>query len=467
MARFTADGPRYRAEQARDGSWTIYNVPIFSVHTDERGDESIDFDTKWLKRALKKGQLRHAEGYYPPLHIRHHGDDGVEAAGKIRFTHLALHPHGGEKIPTIFADLIGVRPEVYSKIRRGDLSYRSVEILDIDSPEIDSLALLDDEVPFFRYPLLRIGQERVRKKTPALAYRAQGRGGSILFRYGGDVDTEVEKQEGAPAWAQELLKVLMDIKGSLSGASKDADEEKEQEFGEGGDDEILDLKEEDEDEEVAEQKTVPTTLEPKDSEFPQTPPHPPEGTPTAIHPPKQADDEGDEDKDDDEEEKKMKKTHQIPYEVGVSRAALTAITDTVKSLRAEIEGLKSEQRVERQASQLRAAGVGSSRVEKFMATFRKHGEQAAGVYAQAIQEMNPAEPPRHFTGEITYSEKADPKVVSVYAQQGPEALERARSLRRSFDKTKPEMSLERYLQINMDPDAFFASARTTLGKKGA
>ena len=444
-------------------------MPIFSVHVDDRGEETINFDLKWLKRALKKGQLRHNEGYYPPLHIRHHGDSGVEAAGKVRFTRMAMHPHGGEKIPTIFADLIGVRPEVYSKIRRGDLSYRSVEILDIDAPEIDSLALLDDEVPFFRYPLLRIGKEKVRKKTPALAYRAQGRGGSILFKYGGqDVDTEVEKQEGAPAWAQELLKVLMDIKGSLGGASKDADEEKEQEFGEGGDDEILDLKEDDEDgdEEVAEQKDLPTTLEPNDSDFPQTPPHPPEGTPTTLMPPKQADD--DEDEDEEDKKKKMKKkTRQAPYEVGVSRAALSAVTDTVKSLRAEIESLKTDQRVERQASQLRAAGVGSSRVNKFMATYRKDGERAAQVYAQAIQEMNPAEPPRHFTGEISYSERPDPKAVSTYAQQGPEALERARSLHRSFEKTKPEMALERYLQINMDPDAFFASARTTIGKKGA
>ena len=440
-------------------------MPIFSVHTDDRGEDSIVFDKKWLKRALSKGRLRHNEGYYPPLHIRHHGDSGVEAAGKVRFTHMASHPHGGEQIPTIFADLIGVRPEVYAKIRRGDLSYRSVEILDIDSPEIDSLALLDDEVPFFRYPLLRIGQERAKKKTPALAYRAQGRGGSILFRYGGDVDTDVEKQEGAPAWAQELLKVLMDIKGKLGGEAKGADEDEEdpKDFGSEGDDEILDLNDEAEEEE---QKSIPSTISPPDSDFPQTPEHPPAGE-TTIRPPKKADSDEEDDEDDEEKDKKMKKTHQIPYEVGVSRAALSAVTDTVKSLRAEIDGLKSEQRVARQASKLRASGVTGARVDKFMATYRKHGEQAAKVYAQAIQEMNPTEPPRHFTGEISYSEKADPKIVASYAQQGPESLEKARSLHRSFEKTKPEMSLERYLQINMDPDAFFASARTTLGKKGA
>ena len=450
MGRFLADGPRYRAEQANDGSWTIYNVPIFSVHTDDRGGEPIHFDTKWLKKALKKGQLRHAEGYYPPLHIRHHGDSGVEAAGKIRFTHLANHPHGGEKIPTIFADLIGVRPEVYAKIRRGELSYRSVEILDIDTPEIDSLALLDDEVPFFRYPLLRIGQERARKKTPALAYRARGRGGSILFNYGGpDVDDQ-EKQDAAPGWAKEMLKVLMDLKSGMSGAFKDADkDDDDKDFAE-GDEDLLDLKQEDDD---SEQKSIPTTLEPKDSDYPSTPPKPDESTPTVLMPPKKAD---------DEEEPEKKK--QAPYEVGVSRAAMSAVTDTIKSLRREIETLKAEQRIDKHAAKLSAAGVDESRVKRFKDNFKKHGEQAALVYAQAIQEMNPALPPRHFTGEIGYSEKADPSVVSAYAQKGPEALERARSLYRSFEKTKPEMTLERYLQINMDPDAFFAAARSSINK---
>jgi hypothetical protein len=453
MGRVHADGPRYRAEQANDGSWTIYNVPIFSVHTDDRGGEPIHFDRKWLRKALKKGQLRHAEGYYPPLHIRHHGDSGVEAAGKIRFTQLANHPHGGETIPTIFADLIGVRPEVYAKIRRGELSYRSVEILDIDSPEIDSLALLDDEVPFFRYPLLRIGRETARRKTPALAYRARGKGGSILFNYGGpDVD-EQEKQDAAPGWAKEMLKVLMDLKSGMSGAFKDADEDKEEEVSKEAEDDILDLKQEEGDEEL---KSLPSEISPDDSDFPSAPPHPDEDTPTVLMPPKSADGE------EDESEKKKKK--QAPYEVGVSRAAMSAVTDTIKSLRQEIESLKAEQRIDKKAATLSASGVKSDRVRKFKETFRKHGEVAAQVYADTVQELNPALPPRHFTGEISYSEKADPSVVSAFAQKGPEALERARSLYRSFEKTKPEMSLERYLQINMDPDAFFAAARSSINK---
>tara|TARA_R110002110_G_scaffold152407_1_gene345093 strand:- start:805 stop:2184 length:1380 start_codon:yes stop_codon:yes gene_type:complete len=457
MARVSSDGPRYRADQANDGSWTIYNVPIFSVHTDDRGGEPLEFDTKWLKRALKKGLLRHAEGYYPPLHIRHHGDSGVEAAGKIRFTHLSSHPHGGDQIPTIFADLIGVRPEVYQKIRRGELSYRSVEILDIDSPEIDSLALLDDEVPFFRYPLLRIGQERARKKTPALAYKARGKGGSILFNYGGpDVDDQ-EKQDAAPAWAAEMLKVLMDLKSGMKGAFKESDkDDDDKDFAE--EEDILDLKKDD-GEDDPELKSIPTTLDPKDSDYPSTPPKPDEGTPTVLMPPKKADDD-----DDEEDDDVKKKKRQSPYEVGVSRAAMSAVKDTIKTLRQEIESLKAEQRIEKQAAKLSASGVDSTRVKRFKENFRKHGERAALVYAQAIQEMNPTLPPRQFTGEISYGEKADPSVVSAYAQQGPEALERARSLHRSFEKTKPEMALERYLQINMDPDAFFASARSSINK---
>ena len=456
MRRFSADGPRYRAEQAKDGTWTIFNVPIFSVHTDDRGGEPIHFDTKWLKKAVNKGQLRHAEGYYPPLHIRHHGDSGVEAAGKIRFTRIASHSHGGEMIPTIFADLIGVRPEVYAKIRRGELSYRSVEILDIDSPEIDSLALLDDEVPFFRYPLLRIGQEKAQKKTPALAYRARGKGGSILFNYGGpDVDEEMQKQEGAPAWAKEMLNVLMDIKRGVSAAKMEADSDEVEKGSYEEAEEILNLQQEEEDKEL---KSVPTTISPEDSDFPQTPQRPPSGD-TTIRPPRHA---AEEDEDSDKEEKKQKKS--APYEVGVSQAAMSAFTDTIKALQKEVALLKAEQRIEKKAAQLSASGLKADKVKRFKETFKKHGEVAAKVYADTVQELNPELPPRHFTGELSYGEKADPSVVAAYAQKGPEALERARSLQRSFDKTKPEMSLERYLQINMDPDAFFASARSSINK---
>ena len=220
--------PSYQAEQAKDGTWTIFEVPVFAVHVDKRGGKPLAFTLDWLKAALEKGKTRHAEGYYPPLHISHHGAEGeVEAAGKIRFTEIRPHAHGGEKIPTLFADLVGVRPDVYQRIRKGELSYRSVEILDVDSPEIDSLALLDSEVPYFRFPLLKIGSEKRAQRSPALAYSAAGRRASVLFSFEGpdmkkeeELDQEPEMveespPEEAPAWAEAIIGVLGKIAESL------------------------------------------------------------------------------------------------------------------------------------------------------------------------------------------------------------------------------------------------------------
>ena len=175
----------YRAEQASDGTWTIYDVPVFASHTDDRGHEDVEFSSRWLKKALRKASIRADEGYLPPLHVRHHGDpEGVTAAGKFRLTRLGTIDHGGEKVTALFADLVGVRPKVYEAIRRGELSYRSVEILDVDVPEIDSLALLDDEVPFFRFENLRIAEETPQKTRAAAAalYRAVGDSRGIIWK---------------------------------------------------------------------------------------------------------------------------------------------------------------------------------------------------------------------------------------------------------------------------------------------
>ena len=69
--------PVYKAEQSKDGNWTVYDVPIFSVHVDQRGGEPLVFSKSWLRKALKRAQTREAEGYYPPLHIR-------QASGQVQ-----------------------------------------------------------------------------------------------------------------------------------------------------------------------------------------------------------------------------------------------------------------------------------------------------------------------------------------------------------------------------------------------
>ena len=418
-----SDSPTYKAEQARDGTWTIYDVPVFGAHVDNRGSEPLVFSRSWLVKALKAAQTRHSEGYYPPLHIRHHGEEGVEAAGRVRLTRVADHPHGGSPIPTIFADLVGVKQEVYDRIRGGELPYRSVEILDTSRAEIDSLALLDDEVPFFRFPLLRVGKETPLKKTqtPVLAYQASGGRAAVLFNFGApsmiDQGTSVEKAEDAPpAWAQQLLSSMEAIAKALGANKQDEEEEEESE--------------------------------------------------------EKAEDEESEEKEREEKSPPMKKAE--PLEVGkalsasaAGEAKLMALQATLGKMQGEMKAMKQTKRLDERASRLRSCGFSEDYLNKFYSVAKDKGEVAAGVFADTLEQLSPVEPDPRFRGELRApggSSGIDPKEVSKYATKGPEVLELARSLHRSYKATQPEMDLGEYLEINMDAEGYFAATRAAAGR---
>jgi hypothetical protein len=324
--------------------------------------------------------------------------------------------HGGNPIPTIFADLVGVKQEVYDRIRGGELPYRSVEILDTSRAEIDSLALLDDEVPFFRFPLLRVGKETPLKKTntPVLAYQASGGRAAVLFNFGApsmiEQSTSVEKAEDAPpAWAQQLLSSMEAIAKALGASKQDEDEDEESEE-----------KAEDEEEE-REEKSPP-----------------------------------------------MKKTE--PLEVGKALSAegeakFMALQATLGKMQGELSAMKQTKRLDERASRLRARGFSEDYLSKFYAVAKDKGEVAAGVFADTLEQLSPVEPDPRFRGELRApgSSGIDPKEVARYATKGPEVLELARSLHRSFQATQPEMELGEYLEINMDSEAYFAATRSAAG----
>lgn len=203
-------GGEHRAIQNADGTWNVENVPIFAEHTveipgtDEKGKPEVQkfkVGREWLESALKKAVARFLDdGYMAPLHIHHHifGKD-TQPAGFFKLKRVAKAKYEGKQMWTAFADLVNVPPDIFSLIRRGMLPYRSVEIHNIEKPEIDSLALLDDEVPFFRFKLLTIGKEianegetevgpvtRSAYQAHALrAYQSIGHGARVLMYMGG------------------------------------------------------------------------------------------------------------------------------------------------------------------------------------------------------------------------------------------------------------------------------------------
>ena len=146
----------YKATQSNDGTLVIHNVPIFVEC--QRGEH--DFSREWINAAVAKAKQGEAEGYLPPLHVRHHQsgnvEDGVRPAGYFRILGTGMMTFKGRPSMAVFADLHITDPSVKQEVLSKRLPYRSVEIFDVDSPALDSLALLDHEAPYLELPMLMV-----------------------------------------------------------------------------------------------------------------------------------------------------------------------------------------------------------------------------------------------------------------------------------------------------------------------
>ncbi|MDP6180312.1 MAG: hypothetical protein QGG48_10505, partial [Desulfatiglandales bacterium] len=145
---------KYKSAKQSDGNYTIKDIPIFAAIGEAKG---FTYNKKWLFKALKTFNLRAKNGYRYRVHIEHHNGDGSrEGAGYFNNLHIKPCALDGKKVYAIYADLVDIKPDVYRRIREGELPYRSVEILNPEEPEISSLALMETETPFFRLPVTTV-----------------------------------------------------------------------------------------------------------------------------------------------------------------------------------------------------------------------------------------------------------------------------------------------------------------------
>jgi len=140
-----------------NGILTVHNVPIFVEC--ERGE--LLFDGKWIAEAVENAKQGEREGYFPPLHIRHHEpstemNDGVRAAGFFRVVGTTPITFKGARKTAIMADLVITDEGAQYQVMNSQLPYRSVEIPRNGPPSIRGLALLDHEAPFLQLPMLMI-----------------------------------------------------------------------------------------------------------------------------------------------------------------------------------------------------------------------------------------------------------------------------------------------------------------------
>ena len=145
----------YKASRNGMGHLTVHRVPIFVEC--ERGD--MKFDAAWLTTAVKKAKQAELEGYFSPLHIRHHGEgETVQSAGFFKILGAGPITFKGSTRMAIYADLVITAPGIEEDVLQARLPYRSVEIFNVDEPAINSLALLDHEPPYLELPMLMVAE---------------------------------------------------------------------------------------------------------------------------------------------------------------------------------------------------------------------------------------------------------------------------------------------------------------------
>lgn len=235
-----------QAEQNPDGTWNIRDVPVFAeLPAGARGNPN-DVGREWMLRAIDKAKARFSEHYVPPVHINHHKANGeTKRAGYFQLTAVRPTLHDGKPVWTIFADLLSVPPDVFAQIERGELPYRSVEIHDWQNPEINSLALLDDEVPFFRFEILSVARKEAAHTmaamgAPAVAMCSTSSEARCLFRFEEDtmpmptdemtpVDAlppeQAEKPEGEMSFEDRVMDRLSKLEAAIGGLMADDEEE--------------------------------------------------------------------------------------------------------------------------------------------------------------------------------------------------------------------------------------------------
>ena len=398
----TQIGGRHRAVQATDGTWTIFDVPVFAAFKDMRHESKdgkpVEYTVQFLQRVISRHQMRLLlDGYVAPVHVHHHGDQrGTRRIGGIVPRRVERRPYAGKPLDFLVADLVGIHPEDFSRIQRQEFPYPSVEI-DPKEPEILSLALLSDEAPFFRH-MLSIGeaipQRLTRESAPAIAFRALPAGHArVLFSFSGGrrLDDQskpaaVETPAAAPALDPALLEAIAQIVKAQIAEALGQQGEKPEEPG-----------------------------------------------------PVEMDSFGRTDRN-------------------FAAGATQALQDDIKTMRAELTTLRqereAEQAIQHAADKIETAGaqVDKTKLRQYMA---KGGKSYLDGYVEATLATHVATPPQ-WTGEFD-APRTDTPEVAKFATQGPDQLARARQLAHEYEVAPPSVrhycSLAQYLANNVNSDA--------------
>lgn len=437
-------GGSYRATKHANGRYTIHDVPIFSeVPEGEKGNEER-IDRGWMEKAVAVAVDRYAKNkYLAPVHVKHHGGlDQTQEAGKLRLLRVGEIEYEGKSLAAIYADLVNISAEVFARIVEGGLTYRSVEVFDWATPEINSLALLDTEVPFFRLEMLTVGSvsreflpveihshpfaHGVLRRDKSRAYLFSFKGGRMADEKPESKDENEKKAAAAPssepAKASDGDALKSALEHLLSAVAKIAAK-----LG-------VDLKDD---------ASPPKTDEKKDQP----------GTPVEMPAASSA---------------------SLASEPMTSSSAVTMRFSSAKRLSSEEAALMGEKavlaaklaaadderasaaRVEAALKDLSHFNLGAKVREELAVVLRDGGEGALAAYVGAIKRHSAKMPPPVFTGDVGATAKQIPAAVREYEKHGPDVYARALSAQAEYESFKAaagdraaHLSLKEWLAANV------------------
>jgi len=191
-------GGKYKWTRNPDNTYNVLLVPIMtSLHANEFPSPTNvkPIDRKWLQAAIDKANLREAEGHFGSVHENHHGSGLPDVyAGKLQLWEIGSINYNGERRDCLYANLLRIPEVIFKRMQAGELVYRSIEGISWENPEIVSLALMATETPFWRLPMLTLGEEAshydiIAKLNPRLAASLSTEGGITMA----EADKKVEE----------------------------------------------------------------------------------------------------------------------------------------------------------------------------------------------------------------------------------------------------------------------------------
>ena len=356
---------------------------------------------------------------------------------------------GGKKVPVILADLLRVPAEVFSQIQKLRLPYRSPEVAKWEDPQIASLALLPDEAPYFKLPLLSVdvGQAETRvgrlkkKAQPAVAMCATEGGGSILFRLqtneeitmdkfgmGSDPtladdediieeDEDIEEDAGVLRH-NAMMAVLSRIASKLGVDEEDKDDDDIELDEDKGYDKPEMLDEEDDDVE-SEEEDVEINIEDK--------------APV-----------------DQDDEEKMEYSEPIIAKLKGKVAALE------QSNRSRLRAEKIETMAQKAINELRDWDLDSETV-KTVHVMAEAGSKPLKTFVESFKRSTPQDPPTTFDEFERFNAGGGVDCrdeVMKFQERGPEAFEAAQRAARDWellnDRGRTDVPLDRFIEIQLN-----------------